>query len=116
MSSIVHSRRQVPSMPIMCAAIPRSNVTRSPLRRSATMVLLQPSSRRAPRAPGQGWLDIREGRLTTGESGDRRGDVGGVPLPNLGKRRVGQRAAEVSPDSGLVAQILRLAVAPVEPG
>jgi hypothetical protein len=28
----------VPSMPIICAAMPRSNVTRSPLRRSATMI------------------------------------------------------------------------------
>src|SRR6185437_7787056 len=36
-SSILHSRRQVPSMPIICASMPRSNVTRSPLRRSVVM-------------------------------------------------------------------------------
>jgi hypothetical protein len=37
-------------MPIMCAPIPRSNVTRSPLRRSDTMVLLQPQLSRALRS------------------------------------------------------------------
>src|SRR5581483_9445921 len=38
-SSMMQSRRHVPSMPIMCAANPRSNVTRSPLRRSVTDIL-----------------------------------------------------------------------------
>jgi hypothetical protein len=33
---MVQSRRHVPSMPIMWAENPRSNVTRSPLRRSVT--------------------------------------------------------------------------------
>ena len=42
-SSTRQLRRQVPSMPIICAAKPRSKTTRSPLRRSVAMACVSPS-------------------------------------------------------------------------
>src|SRR5437868_2419112 len=59
---------------------------------------------------------LRPGRLTSGKSGNWRRHVGGVPFANAGQRRVRQRTVQIGPDPGLVAQILRLAVAAVEPG
>ena len=54
-SSITQLRRQVPSMPIMCAEKPRSNTTRSPLRRSTAAMTAIPVSKKA-RATPAAWL------------------------------------------------------------
>jgi len=47
--------------------------------------------------------------------GNRRGDVGQIPLARARQHGMCQRTREIGPDSRLVAQILRLAVAAVEP-
>src|SRR5215470_6872199 len=97
--------------------MPRSNTTRSPLRRSTVFVMaLIPVAKwtgRTRRAAPP--VRVRPVRLTSGKSGSRRRHVGRIPLPEIGERRVRQRAVEVGPDPGLVTQILRLAVAPVQP-
>src|SRR6202044_2797386 len=113
MSSIVQSRRQVPSMPIICAEIPRSNVTRSPFRRSATMTSLRPQAA-AHRFRAGSALRLRENGLTTGKLRGRRGNVSRIPHSDARKHGGGQWPDEIGPDSGLMLQILRLAVAPVE--
>src|SRR5882724_782482 len=68
-----------------------------------------------PANGGTACCRLRAGWLTTGKSGNRRGDVGRIPFPECRQGRVSQRTTEIGPDPGLVAQILRLAVAPVEP-
>src|ERR1700756_5285335 len=57
---------------------------------------------------------LEEWPLTTGKLRDRRRDVGGIPFPKRRQRRMRQRAVEIGPDPRLVAQILRLSVAPAE--
>ena len=47
--------------------------------------------------------------------GNRRGDVGQIPLACARQHGMCQRTRQISPDARLVAQILRLAVAAVEP-
>src|SRR4029450_9607506 len=97
--------------------MPRSNTTRSPLRRSTVFVMaLIPvaewtgrTRRAAPPAR------LRPVRLTSGKSGTRRRHVGRIPLPEIGERGVRQRAVEVGPDPRLVTQILRLFRPPVYP-
>src|SRR4051794_22277004 len=53
--------------------------------------------------------------LTSGKSGNRGRDIRRIPIAQIGENRVRQRAIEVGPDSWLVPQILRLAVASVQP-
>src|SRR6478672_10647660 len=59
---------------------------------------------------------IKADWLTGGKSRNRRGHVGGIPFANARQGRVRQRTVQIGPDPGLVVQILRLSVAPVEPG
>src|SRR3569832_262053 len=80
----------------------------------------------APVEPGhareQGPGRIDGGWLTTSKSGAESGscfwrrNVRLVPSADASQLRMGQRARQVSPDPRLMAQILRLAVAPVAPG
>src|SRR5205814_4833247 len=70
----------------------------------------------APCRFGMAGSRLNAGWLTGGKSGNRRRHVGGIPLAKCRQRRMRQRAVQAGPDPGLVAQILRLAVPPVEPG
>ncbi|EEF22322.1 conserved hypothetical protein, partial [Ricinus communis] len=63
-----------------------------------------------------GRRQIRHGWLTEGKSGSRRRHVGGIPSAKFRQRGMGERAAQIGPDPRLVAEILRLAIAAVEPG
>src|SRR3954447_5697875 len=69
----------------------------------------------APSAKGQLWRRLRARSLTTRKLPNWRRYVEFVPPPEPRKRGVSQRTAEIGPDPRLMAQILRLAVAPVEP-
>src|SRR5712672_1485141 len=56
------------------------------------------------------------GRLISRKTTRRRWDMGRIPGPGLREQGVSQRTVEIGPEPGLMAQILRLAVTPVEPG
>src|SRR5262249_52837291 len=115
---------QVPSIPIICAGMPRSKVTRSPLLRSLLAMLFcskRPNGRSRLGRP-QTW----RGGLTAGKFGLDRGimrnlrlgwrrNMGRIPSLHRLEFRMRQRAGEIGPDARLVFQILRFAVAAVEP-
>src|SRR3954469_25200578 len=113
-SSMVQSRRQVPSMPIICAAVPRSKVIRSPLRRSVTMMPIL--SRSADTAEGRTFAGrLKAAWLTGCKSRNRLGQMRTVPGTHHRQRRMFQRTHQIAPDPRLMLQIVRLAIAPVEP-
>src|SRR5205085_10878539 len=93
---------------------PHSYTPRLHLRRSVGVDLPSPI---APAPPAKGQLSrrLRAGSLTTSKLPDWRRYVEFVPLPDPRKRGVSQRTAEIGPDPRLMAQILRFAVAPIEP-
>src|SRR3954447_8464318 len=97
--------------------MPRSNTMRSPLRRSVVDAMAGvPFPRQFGRTALCGTSTrLTAGWLTNGKSANRRRDIGGIPIAEIGKDRVCQRAGEVSPYPRLVPQIMRLAVASMEP-